>query len=331
MSLPVAVLGGGSFGTALAVHLARIGHEVRLWDRSMERVRQMNTERRNPRYLTDVPWPDGLTATASLERAVEDVDLVVPVVPSHVMRDVASRVAPSIRPGTVVCCGSKGLEGGTFATMAEVLGDEIPQAAVTVLSGPSFAKELAMGMPTTVTVAGDVAAAEAVADLFHGSTLRAYHTHDVVGVCVGGSVKNVMAIATGISDGLGLGLNARAAIITRGLAEISRLAVHLGAEPATMMGLAGLGDLVLTCTGDLSRNRRVGLGVGAGRKLADILEELGEVAEGVVTAQTTHELALREGVEMPITSQVYRVLHEGRSAKAALHELLGRERKHEQA
>ena len=332
MPLAVTVLGGGSFGTAMAAQLARQGHDVKMWDRNAERCDVINQTHRNPRYLKDIDLPPGLVATPDLAGAVRGADLLVPVVPSHVLRSVIRQAAPWIVPGTLVCCATKGIEEGTLMTMSELLNEELPDTVpVTVISGPSFARELALGMPTTVVVGGDDAPARVAAEAFHGGRLRVYHTHDTVGVCIGGSVKNVMAIACGISDGLGLGLNARAAIITRGLAEITRLATTLGAEPLTMMGLAGLGDLVLTCTGDLSRNRRVGLGLGQGRSLDEVIAEIGEVAEGVTTARSAHDLGRRLEVELPITEHVYRVLHEGLGAREALGALLGRERKHEQA
>ncbi|MCB9681627.1 MAG: NAD(P)-dependent glycerol-3-phosphate dehydrogenase [Alphaproteobacteria bacterium] len=332
MALAATVLGGGSFGTALAVQLARQGHDVLMWDRNADRCAAINTTHRNPRYLSDLDLPASLRATPDVDEAAAHADLLVPVVPSHALREVVATAAPSLRSHTLVCCATKGIEEGTLETMAGVLAEELPATMpVTLLSGPSFASELAAGLPTTVVVAGDDAPAHAAAEAFHGGMFRVYHTHDVVGVCVGGSLKNVMAIATGISDGLGLGLNARAAIITRGLAEITRVAVAMGAEPITLMGLAGLGDLVLTCTGDLSRNRRVGLALGQGRTLDDILGELGQVAEGVVTSKSAHHLGRKLGVEMPLTDAVYRVIHEGLPATDALELLLGRERKHEQA
>jgi glycerol-3-phosphate dehydrogenase (NAD(P)+) len=327
------VLGAGSFGTALAVQLARRGHTVRLWDRNASRCASMNQDRRNPRYLKDIELPEGLVATPDLAAACRGSEMVVVSVPSHAVRDVVSAARDHIAVGTQICCASKGIEAGSLDTMHEVLSEVLGlahQPQVTILSGPTFALELAQGMPTTIVAAGEDPATHAVAEAFHGGGLRVYHTHDVIGVCLGGALKNVVAIACGISDGLGIGLNARAGIITRGLAEIRRLAETLGAEPITMMGLAGMGDLVLTCTGNLSRNRRVGLALGEGRTLQDILDELGEVAEGVKTARTAHELARLHDVEMPITEQVHQVIYEGQSARDALAELMGRARKHDQ-
>lgn len=334
MSLSCTVIGAGSFGTALAAQLARLDHAVRLWDRNPDRCRTINTEHRNPRYMPHLPLPETIVATPDLHEALADAELVVAAVPSHVMREVMQQAIPSLVEGTWICCATKGIEEGSLKNMHEVLSEVLPTAFVSglsVFSGPTFAEELARGLPSTAVVAGPEAAAAWVARAFHGGPLRVYHSHDVTGVCVGGSIKNVMAIATGISDGLGLGLNARAGLITRGLAEITRLAVRLGADPLTMMGLAGVGDLVLTCTGDLSRNRRVGLALGSGRSLAEVLAELGQVAEGVVTARSAWELGQRVGVEMPITEQVYQIVHANKPAADALEDLLGRRRKHELA
>ena len=324
------VLGAGSWGTALAIQLARVGHETILWDRHPERCEVMNQQRRNPRYLKQVSLPDNLRAEPDLYRAVSGAELLVPVLPSHALRGVLSAARQGISADQLVCCATKGIEDDTLVTMFEVCGDVLGSPSrISMLYGPSFALEVARGLPTAVVVAGEQHAAELAARAFHGDLFRAYYTDDVVGVCVGGSIKNFMAIACGVSDGLGLGSNARAGIITRGLAEITRLAVAMGAEPLTMMGLAGIGDLVLTCTGDLSRNRRVGLALGQGRTLEDILEELGEVAEGVTTASSAHKLATRLGVEMPITEQVHALLYEGKPAQMALMALMGRERRAE--
>jgi glycerol-3-phosphate dehydrogenase (NAD(P)+) len=332
MSMRCTVLGAGSWGTALAIQLARQGHEVVLWDRNPDRCETMTRERRNPRYLRDVPLPSTLRADANLARAVGRAEVLVPVLPSHALRSGMQAAIPHLPAGVSICCATKGIEEGTGQTMAEVLDEELPEAhrgSVSMLYGPSFALELAMGLPTAIVCAGPDAGAERAIEAFHGGALRVYASDDVVGVCIGGSVKNVMAIACGVSDGVGLGSNARAALITRGLAEITRLAVALGANPLTMAGLAGMGDLVLTCTGNLSRNRRVGLALGQGRTLDDILEELGEVAEGVVTARSAVALASKAGVELPITEQVHALLFEGKPAKKALSDLMGRERKAE--
>lgn len=326
------VLGAGSWGTALAVQLARQGHDTVLWDRNPDRCNTLNETHVNPRYLTSVTLPESLVAEPDLQAATERAEILVTGVPSHALRQVMESAAGFVQPGTTICCATKGVENGTLDTMAQVLAETLGPAhadRITLLSGPSFALELAKGLPTAVVIAGPDGPAHEAADAFHGQTFRAYHTEDMVGVCIGGSLKNVMAIACGVSDGAGFGSNARAAIITRGLAEISRLAVAMGANPLTMMGLAGMGDLVLTCTGNLSRNRRVGLALGEGRTLQSILDELGEVAEGVTTAKSAYNLAKRVGVELPITEQVYKLLYEDKPVMNALIDLLGRERRAE--
>jgi glycerol-3-phosphate dehydrogenase (NAD(P)+) len=324
------VLGGGSWGTALAVQLARQGHDTWIWDRNADRCEVVNRTHRNPRYLKSVALPEALRAEPDLAASVARAELLVPVLPSHALREVMSHALPSLSASAEVCCATKGIEDGTLMTMHELLVELLGGTErVSMLYGPSFALEVAQGLPTAVVVAGPDRTAHVAAEAFHGKQFRAYHTEDVVGVCIGGSLKNVMAIACGVSDGVGLGSNARAGIITRGLAEITRLAVAMGAHPLTLAGLAGMGDLVLTCTGDLSRNRRVGLALGQGRTLASILEELGEVAEGVITAKTARDLAMKVGVEMPITEQIYDLLYEGKPVVQALSELMGRERRAE--
>jgi glycerol-3-phosphate dehydrogenase (NAD(P)+) len=240
--------------------------------------------------------------------------------------------APYIEPESVLACATKGIEEKSLMTMHQVMEDVLSPAHhgnLTVLYGPSFALEVANNLPTAVVCAGEERPAEIAAHAFHSGHFRAYHTDDLIGVCVGGSLKNVMAIACGVSDGVGLGSNARAALITRGLAEITRLAVRLGANPLTMMGLAGMGDLVLTCTGNLSRNRRVGLALGEGRSLDDILQELGEVAEGVLTAKSAWQLSQREDIDMPITQQIYEMLYADKPVRAALQDLMSRGRRQE--
>lgn len=331
MTMRCSVLGAGSWGTALAIHLASLGHDVILWDRNPERVAVMNSTRHNPRYLTQYAFPDTLTASDDLVSAMSQ-DLIVPAVPSHALRSVLSPVASNLPSRSVLAVATKGIESGTLLTMDRVILDIFGptiKPRLTMLYGPSFAAELAAGKPTAVAVAGPESAANITADAFHSQSFRAYHTDDVTGVVVGGSLKNVMAIACGISDGLELGTNARAAIITRGLAEITRLAVAMGANPLTMMGLAGMGDLVLTCTGNLSRNRRVGLALGQGRSLESILEELGEVAEGVLTAESGYQLGKKLNVELPITDEVYRIIHHGKAPQIALRDLLTRDRRAE--
>jgi glycerol-3-phosphate dehydrogenase (NAD(P)+) len=324
------VLGGGSWGTALATQLARIGHDTVMWDRNPDRCEHINTHHRNPRYLKGEDLPESLRASSDLAASVERAELLVPVVPSHALRGVLQRAAEALSSDALVCCATKGIENDSLDTMFQVCEQTLggPER-VSMLYGPSFALEVTRGLPTAVVVAGADPSAHEAAEAFHGDMFRAYHTEDVVGVCVGGSLKNVMAIACGVSDGVGLGSNARAGLITRGLAEITRAAVAMGAHPLTMSGLAGMGDLVLTCTGNLSRNRRVGLALGEGRTLNDILDELGEVAEGVTTAQSAHALGKRLGIEMPITEQIYAMLYRDKPVQAALRDLMGRERRAE--
>ena len=328
-----AVIGAGSWGTALAMQLARAGGQVGLWDRDSERAAQMQRSRENSRYLPGFELHPGIHITSELEAALDGAQLVVSVVPSQVTRQMAERYAHLLHPGQTICVASKGIEQGTFSTMDAVLKDVLPEALharICVLCGPSFAAEVAADLPTAVVVAGpDEDIAASVADTFHGGHFRVYHTDDVVGAELGGALKNVMAIACGMADGAGLGDNARAALITRGLAEITRLAVARGANPLTLMGLGGMGDLVLTCTGGLSRNRRVGLGLGQGKRLEEILQALGQVAEGVTTTRSARNLGLSLGVEMPITHQMYRVLYEDLPVLEALAALMGRERKAE--
>ena len=324
------VLGGGSWGTALATQLARVGHETVLWDRHPDRCDHLNRHHENPRYLKGVKLPPSLVASPDLAAAVARAELLVPVLPSHALRDVLRAASPHLSPAAWVCCATKGIEDDTLATMYDVCVDSLGGAPRTsLLYGPSFALEVTQGLPTAVVVAGPDAGAHAAADAFHGDMFRAYHTEDVVGVCVGGSLKNVMAIACGVADGVGLGSNARAGLITRGLAEITRAAVAMGANPLTMAGLAGIGDLVLTCTGNLSRNRRVGLALGKGQKLPEILAELGEVAEGVTTASSAWKLSKRLGVDMPITEQIHAMLYEDKPVAQALVDLMGRQRRAE--
>ena len=326
------VLGAGSWGTALAIQLCRQGHEVRIWDRNPERVETMNRDHRNPRYLTSVILPSNLVASSDLSSVAEFSDFLVPVVPSHGLREVLSLCQDAVSSDTVVCCATKGLEEESLDTVFEVACASLPTVnanQITVLSGPSFALEVAEGLPTAVVIAGADGAGHVASEAFHGDRFRVYHTEDVTGVCVGGSLKNVMAIACGVSDGAGLGTNARAGLITRGLAEVTRLAADLGAHPLTMMGLAGMGDLVLTCTGSLSRNRRVGLGLGKGQTLSEILDELGEVAEGVRTARSAVQLARQRGVEMPISEEIYSVLYDSKPVGEALEDLMRRGRRAE--
>ncbi len=329
--MKVAVVGAGSWGTALAIQASRVGHDVWLWDHDTERARASQASRSNERYLPGIEFPAVLAVTGDIATAVSGAEVCIEAVPSTALRAVAVVLREHLERSCVVVCATKGIEVDTLYTMDEILSRLLPpRQPLVMLGGPSFAREVAAGMPTAVVVAShDAVGNHAAAEALHGGYFRVYDTDDVVGVELGAALKNVMAIACGVSDGAGLGTNARAALITRGLAEISRIAIKRGANPLTMMGLAGLGDLVLTCTGDLSRNRRVGLGLGKGRSLKEILDELGQVAEGVVTARSAWQLARREAVEMPITEQVYSMLYEDKPVGEVLRDLAGRGRRAE--
>jgi glycerol-3-phosphate dehydrogenase (NAD(P)+) len=321
-----AVVGAGAWGTALADLLTRNGHDVQLWAYEPDVVESVNTKHENVRFLGGHALSAGLHATGDIKRAVEGAELVTLATPSHVLRSILRSAAKSLVSTAPIVVASKGIEKGTLALMTEVAEQEIPGATVVALSGPSFAKEVVTRQPTAVVVASTRdEAAEIAQRAFSSPYFRAYTHTDVTGVELGGALKNVMAVATGIAEGLGLGFNARAALVTRGLAEMTRLGLALGAEQSTFAGLAGLGDLVLTCTGSLSRNRAVGVEVGKGRTLEEVLKDKETVAEGVVTAQSARELAAREGVEMPIVDTVNRVLFEGQSARSAIAALMSRE------
>jgi glycerol-3-phosphate dehydrogenase (NAD(P)+) len=327
------VIGSGSFGTALANVLAQSHEEVRLWGRDEGLIAAVNERHENPTYLPGIPLAKNIRATASLEEALRESGMVVSATPSQATRDVMKRALPFLPHRVPLVTVSKGIENDTLMTMTELLEDCLPDdfhPYIAVLSGPSFARELAMRMPTVVTIAAHwERIAQRCQKALTTETFRSYTSKDVVGVQMGGALKNVIAIAAGIADGLGFGHNARAAIITRGLAEISRVAVRLGANPLTLSGLSGMGDLVLTCTGELSRNRRVGLELGKGRSLEDILRDMKQVAEGVKTAVSARDLSRKTGVELPICEQVYCITHEGKSARQAVVELMTRQPKAE--
>ncbi|WP_437936144.1 NAD(P)H-dependent glycerol-3-phosphate dehydrogenase [Sorangium sp. So ce341] len=324
----VAVIGAGAWGTALAKLLADKGNPTALWAHQGELAERIERERQNHRYLPGVELPGSLRATGDLEGALRGAELVVVVVPSHALREVVREARRHIPEGALVCSATKGIENDSLMLMSEVLVDELGREAeprLSYLSGPSFAREVAAGQPTTVVVAGRGAReTHAVQRMLATDRFRVYSSDDVVGVEVGGALKNVVAIAAGICDGLGLGHNARAGLITRGLAEIGRMAAAKGANPLTLAGLSGMGDLVLTCTGELSRNRTVGIEMGRGRKLEEILEGLGHVAEGVKTAKSAYDLADKLGVSAPITVEVYRMLYEGKPPQQAVVDLMTR-------
>ncbi len=327
----VTVLGAGGWGTALAIHLGRLGKSVRLWGRDPALVARLLVERGNATYLPGAPLPPSVVPTASLEEAVAATECVVSAVPSHGTRDLMRRLAPLLVPDVPIVSGTKGFELGSLNRMSEVIEQEMGASRpVAVLSGPSFAAELARAAPTAVLVAShraDVAAT--VQEEFRAPYFRLYASGDVTGVEVGGAMKNVIAIAAGVVEGLGLGPNAMAALMTRGLAEISRLACALGGRRETLAGLSGLGDLILTCTGGLSRNRHVGVELGRGRQLAEILAEMQTVAEGVKTTEAALELGRRHHVDLPISFQMGSVLDGRTQARTAVEELMLRRQRAE--
>lgn len=314
MPTTVGILGAGSWGTALAVHLGRVGHDVRLWARDRFLADDMTSRRANAIYLPDVTFPDSVSITTSIDRAVDGVALVICAVPSHGARAVMRLAAPHVAERAVIVSAAKGLEADTHLRVSEVIAQELgPRHPIVVLSGPSFAPEVAQELPTAVLAASlDADATAIVQSEFRGPQFRLYGSDDVIGVEIGGALKNVIAIAAGVVEGLGLGHNALAALITRGLAEITRLACAAGGRRDTLAGLSGLGDLVLTCTGSLSRNRHVGVELARGRALKDIVAGMKMVAEGVRTTSAALALGERYGVELPITAQMAEVL-DGRS------------------
>jgi glycerol-3-phosphate dehydrogenase (NAD(P)+) len=330
----VAVVGGGSWGTALATVLVENRHDTVIWAREPEVVAGINDLHENVTFLKGIELPEALRATGSLEEAVSTADVIVNVVPAQFTGRVMTEAARHVRAGAQVVSASKGIEISTLRRMDEVLLDALGPERMegfTVVSGPSFALEVARHAPTAVVAASaDLSAAERVQQLFQNRYFRVYTNPDVIGVELGGALKNVIALAAGMTSGLGFGHNTLAALITRGLAEIARLGQAMGASPATFAGLAGMGDLVLTCTGDLSRNRTVGMRLGRGEPLAKVLSEMSAVAEGVDTVRGAYGLARREGVEMPITGEVHAILVEGRDPKEALSNLMQRDPKPEE-
>jgi len=335
----IAVIGAGSWGTALTKPIGDLGQTVSLWAHRKEHVEELRATRQNKSYLPDFTLPDTVTPVSDLREAVSGHRIIIMVVPSHVFREVFSELEPYLDNGAYLVSASKGIENDSLLTMTQVMEDVLASSAdagrrnirTGVLSGPSFAREVAAGLPTAVTVASqNKEAATYIQRALSTPLFRVYGATDVIGLELGGALKNIVAIGAGICDGLGYGTNTRSALITRGLAEITRLGVSMGADPLTFSGLGGLGDLVLTCTGDLSRNRMVGLKLGQGMKLSSILAEMNMVAEGVKTTRSAWNLAKRVGVEMPILDQVYQVLYQEKPCKDAVWDLLARSLKEEQ-
>lgn len=329
---PITILGCGSYGTALAIEFSRNGAPVCLWGHRASHIAEMQQTRQNARFLPDIAFPKSLILEADLARALAFADDILIVVPSHAFAETLQAIKPHLLPKQRIIWATKGLEPNTGRLLQtlveEILGKHRPLA---VLSGPTFAKELARGLPTAITLAAtNQEFALSFQQRIHSSNnFRVYVNHDMVGVQLGGAIKNVIAIGAGISDGMGFGANARTALITRGIAEISRLGVSMGAHSSTFMGMSGLGDLVLTCTDNQSRNRRFGLMLGEGLSAQAAMEAIGQVVEGFYNTREAHELAKRQGVEMPITEQIYQMLFCGKSAKEVALTLLGREQKGE--
>ncbi|PZQ14835.1 MAG: glycerol-3-phosphate dehydrogenase [Rhodanobacter denitrificans] len=327
---PVAVIGAGSWGTALAVLLARNEVPTTLWGRSAAAVVEMATTRTNARYLPDLPFPDGLQLSSALQTTVRDAGTVLVVVPSHAFAETLDQIAPWVAPGAGIVWATKGFDPASGRFLHELVAERFPAHPAAVVTGPSFAHEVARGLPTAVTVhSDDPAYAQTIAQLLHSPLLRAYTGADVLGAELGGAMKNVLAVATGVADGMQLGLNARAGLITRGMSEMLRLGGALGARAETLMGLSGLGDLVLTCTGDLSRNRRLGLALGRGVPIAEAVQQIGQVVESIVTVDAVMRLARQHAVDLPISEGVQRVLHGQITPEEGMRALLAREQKPE--
>lgn len=332
MNNSVTVLGAGSYGTALAFCLARNGVDTYLWGRDQEQMEAMAKDRCNQRYLPDAKFPDPLKIESDLASAIKASNDILVVTPSHAFHQMLAQIAPLLSSEHRVIWATKGLEPGTGRLLQdvakEVVGSERPMA---VLSGPTFAKEMVAGLPTAISLSStdDTLASEFADKLHCAKSFRVYRNNDFIGVQLGGAVKNVIAIGAGLADGLGFGANARTALITRGLAELTRLGVKLGAKPETFMGMAGLGDLILTCTDNQSRNRRFGLALGKGLAVEEAIDSIGQVVEGYRNTDEVHILAKKLNVEMPISEQIYQVLYQQKSPKEAALDLLGREQKHE--
>ncbi len=326
----LAVLGAGSWGTALAALTARNGVPTRLWGRDRVALAAMAASHRNQRYLPEIALPPELHYESGLADAVRGADIVLIVVPSHAFASMLVELAPLLDPGTAIAWATKGFEPGTGRFLHELVAERLPGRAAAVVTGPSFAREVAAGLPSAVTVhSDDDAFAQRLAGLLHAPNLRAYSGGDVLGAELGGAMKNVLAVATGIADGMQLGLNARAGLITRGMNEMLRLGVALGARPETLIGLSGLGDLVLTCTGDLSRNRRLGLALGHGVAIDEALRQIGQVVESILTADEVARLADKHGLDLPISAGVRAVLHGEVTPVDGLKALMAREQKPE--
>ena len=326
----ISVIGSGGWGTAVAVMLAKKGYNIKLWSWVQEETDRLNHDRENKEFLPGIAFPDNILCTHDVKLCCEDADLIITAAPSPATRSTAKTLAPYIRSGQRMVNISKGLEHDTLKRLSEVYEEEIPQADISVMSGPSHAEEVARSLPTTNVVASkDVKTAEYIQDILMGENFRIYTSTDIKGVELGGALKNVIALCAGISDGLGYGDNTKAALMTRGLAEIARLGVAMGANPATFMGLSGVGDLIVTCTSMHSRNRRAGILLGQGKSLEETLKEVHMVVEGVNTARAAYDLSKKYHIEMPIVEEANKILFEGKNAREAVLSLMTREKKGE--
>lgn len=330
MSEKIAVIGAGSWGTALSISLSSNGHTVKIWDLDKEHLKELSENRENVRYLPEVKFPETLQISDTVEDAVEEADIVLFSVPAQHFRSALKGALPYIKPEMVLVNVAKGIEQKSLKCLSEIAFEILPNARYVVLSGPSHAEEVGRAMPTTLVSASDEQKlAEYIQDVFMSNRLRIYTNSDVIGVELGGALKNIIALGAGISDGMGYGDNAKAALMTRGITEISRLGVKLGADLSTFSGLTGIGDLIVTCTSIHSRNRRCGIMIGEGMKPSEAIKKVGMVVEGMYTAEAAYELAKQVGVEMPITEQIYQVINEEVDAREAVKSLMSRQRKHE--
>ena len=327
----IGVIGAGSWGTALTIVLSGKGHQVKIWDINPEHVQEMRENRENVRYLPEIKFNDNLNVVDTVEEAITGADVVLFSAPAQFFRGALDSAMPYLKPEMILVNVAKGIEQKTLKRMSEIAAEKLPEAKYVVLSGPSHAEEVGREMPTTVAAASvDLALAEEVQEIFMTDRFRVYTTQDVVGVELGGSLKNIIALGAGISDGMGFGDNAKAALMTRGLAETKRLGIKLGADPATFAGLTGVGDLIVTCTSMHSRNRRCGIMIGEGLDPKEATAKVGMVVEGMFTTESAYDLAVREGVDMPITTALYNVINGKIDAREALEMLMGRERRHEE-
>jgi glycerol-3-phosphate dehydrogenase (NAD(P)+) len=325
-----AFIGGGSFGTALSMLLGKKGYSVELWDRDLEVIEEINTKRTNERYLKNITIPENVLASSDMEAVIKGADYIVLAVPSHVIRLISKKVKEFAKPGQIVVSIAKGIEESSLKRLSVVISEELPQNDVVILSGPSHAEEVSAESPTTVVVTStNMEAAQKVQDLFMSKHLRVYTNSDIIGVEIGGAVKNIIALAAGVSDGIGYGDNAKAALMTRGMHEIIRIGTRLGGQSTTFSGLTGMGDLIVTCTSMHSRNRRAGILIGKGYTTEEATKEVGMVVEGITACKAFYTLKEKEDVDMPITDVLYRILFEGLNSKEAVNALMTRDKKDE--